>query len=86
MYRREDEQKEMITVCGMLIDYIFDVYGKKELDKVEFISKCSFACGYIYATFGDSERFEFMEATIKLLIDTYQSVGGADNEKEWFFK
>ena len=82
MYRRNEEQKEMLTVCEKFIDDIFDAYGKKELDKVAFISKCSFACGFVYATYGDGGQYEILEAIIKSLIDTYQSVGGGDNEKE----
>lgn len=46
MYREKEEQKEMITLCENLLNYIFDIYDKKELDKVSFISKCSFACGF----------------------------------------
>jgi len=82
MYREKEEQKEMLTVCGKLINAIFDAYGKKELNELDFISKCSFVCGFIYATFGDGGKYESMEASIKLLINTYQSGGGADNEKE----
>ena len=76
MYRRNEEQMEMLKVSEKMFDEIFDAYNKKELDNMNFISKCSFVCGFLYATFGDSERYEFMEASIKLLIDTYQSVGG----------
>ena len=82
MYREKEEQKEMLTVCEKLVNGIFDEYGKKELNELAFVSKCSFVCGFIYATFGDGGRYELMEASIKLLIDTYQSVGGSDNEKE----
>ena len=82
MYRRKEEQKEMITICENLVNNIFDSYDKKELDKVSFISKCSFACGFLYATYGDGGKYELLESLIKLLIDLYQSVGGADNEKE----
>lgn len=86
MYREKEEQKEMLRVCGKLINAIYEAYGKKELNELDFISKCSFVCGFIYATFGDSEKYESMEASLKLLINTYQSGGGANNEKEWFFK
>lgn len=82
MYRRKEEQKEMLTVCEKLVDYIFDAYNKKELDILAFISKCSFACGFLYATYGEGGKYEFMEVLIKSLIDTYQSDGGGDNEKE----
>ena len=82
MYRRKDKQNEMLTVCEGLVNDIFDAYDKKELNELAFVSKCSFACGFIYATLGDGEKYELMEELIKLLIDTYQSAGGADNEKE----
>lgn len=82
MYRRNEEQKEMATVCEMLVDDIFKEYDKKELHDVAFISKCSFTCGFLYATFGDCDKYEFMEESMKFLIDTYDSVGCASNEKE----
>lgn len=82
MYRKKEEQKEMLTVCENLINDIFDAYDKKELDKVAFISKCSFVCGFLYATYGDGAKYEVQEALIKLLIDLYQSVEVGDNEKE----
>jgi len=82
MYRRKEEQKEMITVCEKYLNVIFDLYQKKELNDLNFVSRSSFVCGFIYATLGDGEKYELMEALIKLLIDSYQSVGGADNEKE----
>ena len=82
MYRNKEEQKEMSILCEKLVDYIFDAYNKKELDRLAFISKCSFACGFLYATYGEGGKYELMEELIKLLIDTYQSVGGANNEKE----
>lgn len=89
MYRRKEEQKEMLTVCEKYLNVIYDLYHKKELDDLSFLSRCSFVCGLIYATLGDCEKYELMEELIKimeelikLLIDTYHSVGGADNEKE----
>lgn len=82
MYRRNEEQMEMLKVSEKMIDEIFDAYNKKELDNMDFIIRSSFVCGFIYATFGDGGKYELMEASIKLLIDTYQSVGGCDNEKE----
>lgn len=82
MYRKNEEQMEMITVCGKLINAICEAYSKKELNELDFISKCSFVCGFIYATFGDGGKYESMEASLKLLINTYRSDGGANNEKE----
>ena len=82
MYRRNEEQMEMLKVCEKMIDDIFDAYNKKELDNMNFISKCSFVCGFLYATYGDCQKYEFLKNSMELLINTYQSAGGADNEKE----
>ena len=82
MYRIQEEQMKMLTVCEEIVDNIFDEYDNKELDNIAFVSKCSFACGFLYATFGDGGKYECMEALIKLMIDNYQSVGGTDDEKE----
>lgn len=82
MYRRNEEQMEMLKVSEKMIDDIFDAYNKKELDNMNFISKCSFVCGFVYATFGDSERYELLEASIKLLIGTYQYDGGDKHETQ----
>lgn len=60
MYRRKEEQKEMITVCEKYLNVIFDLYQKKELDDLTFISRFNFVCGFIYATFGDGEKYELM--------------------------
>lgn len=73
MYRRNEEQMEMLKVSEKMIDEIFDAYNKRELDNMNFIGKCSFACGFVYATFGDCEKYELLEASIKFLINTYQS-------------
>lgn len=73
MYRRKEEQKEMITVCEKYLNVIFDLHQKKELDDLAFVSTCSFTCGFLYATFGDCEKYKLLEASIKFLIDTYQS-------------
>lgn len=45
MYREKEEQKEMLRVCGKLINAIYEAYAKKELNELDFISKCSFVCG-----------------------------------------
>lgn len=82
MYRRNEEQMEMLKVSEKMIDEIFDAYNKKELDNMNFISKCSFVCGFVYATFGDSERYELLEASIKFLIGTYQYDGGDKHETQ----
>lgn len=82
MYRVKEEQKEMLTVCKKFVKEIFAEYRKKELNDLDFVSKCNFVCGFSYATFGDGERYEYMKTSIKLLINTYQSAGGGDNEKE----
>lgn len=82
MYREKEEQKEMLRLCEVFINEIYEEYAKKELNELDFIGKCSFVCGFIYATFGDGGKYEFMEASLKLLINTYQSDGGANNEKE----
>lgn len=73
MYRRNEEQMEMLKVSEKMIDEIFDAYNKRELDNMNFIGICSFACGFAYATFGDCEKYELLEASIKFLINTYQS-------------
>lgn len=82
MYRRKEEQKEMLTVCEKLGNEIFDAYAKKELNELDFVSKCSFVCGFNYATFGDCERYELLEALIKFLIDSYQYDGGDKHETQ----
>ena len=82
MYRRNEEQMEMLKVSEKMIDEIFDAYNKEELDNMNFISKCSFVCGFIYATFGDCERYELLEASIKFLIDSYQYDGGDKHETQ----
>lgn len=82
MYRRNEEQMEMLKVSEMMVDGVFNEYDKHKLDKMDFASACSFVCGFLYATFGESDRYEFMEALIKSLIDTYHSAGGACDEKE----
>ena len=82
MYRRNEEQMEMLKVSEKMIDEIFDDYNKQELDNMNFISKCSFVCGFVYATFGDSERYELLEALIKFLIGNYQYDGGDKHETQ----
>lgn len=73
MYRRNEEQMEMLKVCENMVDGVFSEYDKEKLNKMAFVSTCSFACGFLYATFGDCEKYELLEASIKFLIDTYQS-------------
>lgn len=80
MYRRNEEQMEMLQVCEKMFDEIFDEYNKRELDNMDFISRSSFVCGFVYATFGDCERYELLEESIKILIDNYQYDGGVNHE------
>lgn len=82
MYRKNEEQMEMLKVSEKMIDEIFDAYNKRELDNMDFISRSSFVCGFIYATFGDCERYELLEASIKFLIGTYQYDGGGNHETQ----
>lgn len=73
MYRKNEEQIEMLKVCEKMVDELFKAHDEKKLNKMSFVSTCSFVCGFIYATFGDCEKYGLLEASIKFLINTYQS-------------
>lgn len=62
MYRNKEEQKEMSILCEKFVDYIFDAYNKKELDRLAFISKCSFACGFCMPLMARAENMNLWKS------------------------
>lgn len=82
MYRKNEEQMEMLQVCEQMFDILCNEHDESKLDKMVFLCKCNFVCGFLYATFGESERFELLAASIKILIDTYQYGGGDNHETQ----